>query len=163
MRMERSCQSDPAQNRACCKRRRSIGQLEAGEEAQWRNRHFAWVLALAEASFEPLRGPQQRQWFDRIESELDNIRAAMTWAIDQKLPDAAFEWRRTLPPWVSRSHTLIREAREWLSRLLERFHPTALRTTEPCAQRARPSRMRQRDMTRPTDDSREPRLFPRAG
>ena len=27
---------------------------ETGEEAQWRNRHFAWVLALAEESFEPL-------------------------------------------------------------------------------------------------------------
>jgi predicted ATPase len=60
---------------------------EAGEEGQWRNRHFASFLALLEASFEPLRGPQQKQWFDRIESERDNLRAALTWAIEQKLPE----------------------------------------------------------------------------
>jgi len=92
---------------------------QAGEEAQWRNRHFAWVLALAEASFEPLRGPQQRQWFDRIESELDNIRVAVTWAIEQKLPDALRMAPEHFLSWVRRTHTPIREAREMLSRLLD--------------------------------------------
>src|SRR6266403_2981132 len=32
---------------------------EAGEEARWRNRHFAWVLALGEESCKPLTGPDQ--------------------------------------------------------------------------------------------------------
>ncbi len=92
---------------------------EGGEEAQWRNRHFACFLALAEASFEPLRGPQQRQWFDRIESEYDNLRAALTWAIEQKLPDGLRMAPEHFLSWVRRVHTPIREARELLSRLLD--------------------------------------------
>jgi predicted ATPase len=90
---------------------------EAGEEAQWRNRQFAWVLALAEASFEPLRGPQQAKWFDRIGSEIDNFRAALTWAIEQKLPDALRMAPEHFLSWVRRTN--IREAREWFSRLLD--------------------------------------------
>ena len=89
---------------------------EAGEEAQWRNRHFACFLAFVEASFEPLRGPQQRQWFDRIGSELDNIRAALTWAIEQKLPDALRMAPEHFLSWVRRTHAPHREVREMLSR-----------------------------------------------
>src|SRR6266542_1302661 len=60
---------------------------ESDEEARWRNRHFAWVLALAEESYEQLVGPQQSLWIDRIARELDNFRAALRWAIEQKLLD----------------------------------------------------------------------------
>jgi non-specific serine/threonine protein kinase len=86
---------------------------EAGEEAQWRDRHLACFLALAEASFEPL------QWFDRIESERDNLRAALTWAIEQKLPDGLRMAPEHFLSWVRRVHTPIREARELFSRLLD--------------------------------------------
>src|SRR6266498_1869019 len=61
---------------------------ETGEEAQWRHRHFAWVLALAEESFEPLIGPDQGLLFARMSREIGNLRAALRWAIEQKLPDA---------------------------------------------------------------------------
>ena len=90
---------------------------ETGEEARWRNRQFAWVLALAEESFEALTGPDQGRWLDRMVRELDNFRAALRWAIEQKLPDALrmppnlFRW------WVRRAH--VKEAREWFSRLLD--------------------------------------------
>jgi predicted ATPase/DNA-binding winged helix-turn-helix (wHTH) protein len=90
---------------------------ETGEEARWRNRHFAWVLALAEESFEPLVGPDQGLWLDRIAPELDNFRAALRWAIEQKLPDA-FRMAPNLGRWwVRRAH--LSEAREWFSRLLD--------------------------------------------
>ena len=36
---------------------RSIACAKPAKKRRWRNRHFAWVLALAEESFEPLRGP----------------------------------------------------------------------------------------------------------
>jgi len=91
--------------------------LESGEEARWRNRHFAWVLALAEESFRPLRAREQREWLDRIAREIDNLRAALGWATEQKL-SAAF---RIVPEnyrsWVRRVH--VSEAREWCSRLLD--------------------------------------------
>jgi predicted ATPase len=90
---------------------------ETGEEARWRHRHFAWVLALAEESFEPLVGPDQGLWLDRMARELDNFRAALRWAIEQKLPDA-FRMAPNLSRWwVSRAH--LTEAREWFSRLLD--------------------------------------------
>ena len=90
---------------------------EAGEEAQWRSRQFAWVLALAEESFQALVGPQQRLWIDRMASELDNFRAALQWAIDQKLADA-FRLAPNLARWWVRRASLS-EARQWFTRLLD--------------------------------------------
>jgi predicted ATPase len=89
---------------------------ESDEEARWRNRHFAWVVALAEESFEPLTGPDQGRWLDRIAGELDNFRAALGWAIEQKLPDA-LRIAPDLSRWWIRP-ALVTEAREWFIRLL---------------------------------------------
>jgi len=91
---------------------------ETGEEAQWRHRHFAWVLALAEQSFEPLDGgPDQGVWLDRMAREIDNFRVALAWAIEQKLPDALRMAPQLSRWWVRRAP--VTEAREWFSRLLE--------------------------------------------
>jgi non-specific serine/threonine protein kinase len=90
---------------------------ETGEEAQWRHRHFAWVLALAEQSFEPLLGPDQGVWLDRMAREIDNFRAALGWAIEQKLPDALRMAPQLSRWWVRRAS--VTEAREWFSRLLK--------------------------------------------
>jgi non-specific serine/threonine protein kinase len=90
---------------------------EAGEEVTWRNRHFSWVLALAEESFEPLIGPDQGLWLDRMARELDNFRAALRWAIEQKLPDALRMAPNLYRWWTRRAH--VTEARDWFSRLLE--------------------------------------------
>jgi non-specific serine/threonine protein kinase len=99
-------------------RRYALDRLrETGEEARWRNRHFAWVLELAEESFKPLTGPDQNLWLDRMAPELDNFRAALRWAIEHKLPDA-FRMAPNLSRWwVKRAH--LTEAREWFSRLLD--------------------------------------------
>src|SRR6266542_3179413 len=83
---------------------------ESDEEARWRNRHFAWVLALAEESYEQLVGPQQSLWIDRIARELDNFRAALRWAIEQKLPDALRMAPQLSRWWVRRAD--VTEARE---------------------------------------------------
>jgi non-specific serine/threonine protein kinase len=90
---------------------------ETSEESRWRNRHFAWVLALAEESFEPLTGPDQGPWLNRMARELDNFRAALRWAIEQKLPDALRMAPNLSRWWVRRAHVM--EAREWFSRLLD--------------------------------------------
>ena len=97
-------------------RLREIGK-EAGEEARWRQRHFAWVLALAEASFEPLVGPDQALWIDRMALEIDNVRAALQWAIDEKLADA-FRIAPNLSVWWVRRAS-VSEARQWFYRLLD--------------------------------------------
>jgi tetratricopeptide (TPR) repeat protein len=49
--------------------------------------------------------------------ELDNFRAALGWAIEQKLPDALRMAPNLSRWWVRRAHVM--EAREWFSRLLD--------------------------------------------
>jgi predicted ATPase/DNA-binding SARP family transcriptional activator len=43
-----------------------------------RRRHAAFYLVLAEEAEPGLLGPQQREWLERLDSERDNIRAALT-------------------------------------------------------------------------------------
>ena len=89
---------------------------ETGEEATWRVRHFAWILALAEESWKELVGPQQRIWIDRMSRELDNVRTALQWAIDEQVADA-FRIAPNLALWWVRRASLS-EARQWFTRLL---------------------------------------------
>jgi non-specific serine/threonine protein kinase len=99
-------------------RRYALDRLgETGAEAQWRNRHFAWVVALAEEAFQPLVGPQQGIWIDRMMPELDNVRAALQWAVDEKLADA-FRIAPRLTRWWGRQAS-VSEARQWFQRLLD--------------------------------------------
>lgn len=51
--------------------------LEAGEEATIRSRHLKYFLDFSERAEPALRGPQQGEWYDLIEEERDNIRAAL--------------------------------------------------------------------------------------
>jgi predicted ATPase/DNA-binding CsgD family transcriptional regulator len=53
---------------------------DAGEEAAVRARHLEWFAALAERAEEPLWGPDQVAWFDRLQAEGDNLRAALEWS-----------------------------------------------------------------------------------
>jgi DNA-binding CsgD family transcriptional regulator len=57
-----------------------------GEEAEVRNRHLAFCLALAETAEPHLAGAEQAPWADRLERELDNVRAALAWAADSAQP-----------------------------------------------------------------------------
>jgi tetratricopeptide (TPR) repeat protein len=90
---------------------------ETTEEPQWRNRHFEWVLELVEESSEPSSGKGQREWLDRIAREINNFRAALGWATEQKLSAAFGIIPENYRSWVRRVN--VAEAREWISRLLE--------------------------------------------
>ena len=55
-------------------------QLAAhGELEGIRDAHAAWCLALAEEAEPHLGGPDQSTWLGRLETEHDNLRAALTW------------------------------------------------------------------------------------
>jgi predicted ATPase/DNA-binding CsgD family transcriptional regulator len=51
--------------------------LEAGDAALVRGRHLDWYLALAEDADAGLRGPNEAVWLARLESEHDNLLAAL--------------------------------------------------------------------------------------
>ena len=54
---------------------------EGGEEQAACRRHLAYFLDLAVRAEARLRGPHQVEWHELVKAELDNFRAALTWAL----------------------------------------------------------------------------------
>jgi predicted ATPase/transcriptional regulator with XRE-family HTH domain len=107
-------------------------QLEAaGELAQARDRHLHWCLDLARTAEAGLRGPDRPAWLARLDAELDNLRAALHWAIheggDRAL--AVILAAQLARFWGARGH--LREGRAWLEDAL------ASGQLAPAADRAR--------------------------
>jgi tetratricopeptide (TPR) repeat protein len=92
--------------------------ISAGEVAWLRRRHRAWFLALAEEAERRGRGAEQVAWLDRLETEYDNLQAALGWQDPEpggdgpRLRLAAALWRF----WEVRGR--IREGRGWLEGIL---------------------------------------------
>ena len=60
---------------------------EHGEIDRWRRRHAEYFAAWAEEAGPGLLGPDEFAWRTRENAELDNLRAAVTWALDRDDPD----------------------------------------------------------------------------
>lgn len=56
-------------------------QDELGERENILNRHLEFFLQLAQKAEPHLRGVDQMAWFNRLETELDNLREALDWSI----------------------------------------------------------------------------------
>jgi predicted ATPase/class 3 adenylate cyclase len=57
---------------------------ESGEGAALRREHALYFMRLAEHAQPLLRGAEQQHWLDRLDEELDNIRAALHWVRESK-------------------------------------------------------------------------------
>jgi predicted ATPase/class 3 adenylate cyclase len=55
---------------------------EHGDSDKWRRRHAEYYAAFGTAIRKGLLGPDEFAWRDRRDAEIDNIRAATSWAID---------------------------------------------------------------------------------
>jgi predicted ATPase/class 3 adenylate cyclase/Tfp pilus assembly protein PilF len=92
---------------------------EADELAEARARHLEWFRDLALEAEPELTGPEQAEWLARLDTEVDNLRAAMEWSAAQPaggellLTLAVSLWRF----WLVRGHW--NEGRSWLARGLE--------------------------------------------
>jgi len=65
-------------------------RLEAGDEADAvRARHAACFVALAQRAGRGLLGPDELAWTGRVDADLENLRAAFTWATDTGALDLA--------------------------------------------------------------------------
>jgi predicted ATPase/DNA-binding SARP family transcriptional activator len=91
--------------------------VEAGEEVAARDRHLAYSVGLAERSFDALRGPERGPWLDRLTAEHDNLRSALSWALESRQVAAALRMSAELCPfWRARGH--LTEGRARLAALL---------------------------------------------
>lgn len=89
--------------------------IESGESARRRDQHARYYARFAEAAEGQLTGPRQREWLDRLDGELDNLRAALDHCREAH-PDLGLGIAgRLVRFWQVRGH--ITEGREWLSAL----------------------------------------------
>jgi predicted ATPase len=62
-------------------RQYALEKLEySGEVEDVKRAHAEYFLALAEEAEPELIGPWEAEWLERLDVELDNIRAALSWA-----------------------------------------------------------------------------------
>lgn len=79
--------------------------LEGGKALELRERHAAWYVALAERVQPEIMGSEKGRWLDLLDQEHDNLRAAITWAVDSGEVETAMRlvsalWRF----WQMRGH-----------------------------------------------------------
>ena len=53
-----------------------------------RRRHAAHFLAFAEAAAPALEDDRQDEWFELVEADLPNLRAALAWSLEHEPADA---------------------------------------------------------------------------
>jgi predicted ATPase/class 3 adenylate cyclase len=90
--------------------------LEAGGGDKVRERHLEYFLKLAGQAEPHLRGPNQRIWLDRLEKEVDNIRAALEWALEVNA--AACQQIASELFWFWHIRSRKNEGSDWLERAL---------------------------------------------
>ena len=62
---------------------------ESAEAEEIKRAHAEYFLTLAEEAYPELRGPDQLEWLERLEAEHDNMRAALSWALERKEVEVA--------------------------------------------------------------------------
>jgi tetratricopeptide (TPR) repeat protein len=92
---------------------------EAGEEELLRSRHMKFFLNLVEEVGPQLEGPDQKILLDRLEIEIDNVRAGMDRALENKEIISALRFASAFPRfWFIRAHH--NEGVERLKTILDR-------------------------------------------
>jgi predicted ATPase/class 3 adenylate cyclase len=91
---------------------------ETNQAAAIRDAHLNWAVELAEEAEQHLDGLEQAAWLDLLERELDNLRAALEWAITSRNVEAGLRLASITngSMWVWRGH--VPEGQRWLQRLL---------------------------------------------
>ena len=98
-------------------------RLEQGEDSdEVKGGHTAFFLQLAEEGEPELAGPRQRLWVERLEGEHENLREALSWALESEESELALRlgaalWRF----WFSRGY--VSEGIGWLEQVLAGGNP----------------------------------------
>jgi predicted ATPase/class 3 adenylate cyclase len=87
---------------------------ESGEAAEVSRLHAEYFLTFAEEAEPELEGPDQVAWMERLEADLDNFRAALSWLLEVGEVELALRIGAALSLfWRIRGH--LSEGRRWLS------------------------------------------------
>jgi predicted ATPase/class 3 adenylate cyclase/Tfp pilus assembly protein PilF len=91
---------------------------QSGEAEEIKRVHAEYFLTLAEEAYPELKGANQLEWLERLEAEHDNMRAALSRALERKEAEMAISLGGALWLfWFVRGyHT---EGRRWLQEALE--------------------------------------------
>ena len=96
---------------------------ESGEGEGVMRAHAEYFLALAEETEPHLIGPQEAESFGRLEEELDNVRAALSWASERGEAELGLRLAGSLMSfWSSEGH--YGEGRRWIEGALAQEGPT---------------------------------------
>ena len=90
---------------------------ESAEAEKIKRAHAQYFLTLAEAAHPQLKGANQREWLESLEAEHDNMRAALSWALERTEVELALRLGGALWWfWWMRGHNS--EGRRWLEEAL---------------------------------------------
>jgi predicted ATPase/DNA-binding CsgD family transcriptional regulator len=89
----------------------------AGEYASTMQRFLGYYVQLAEAGEAHVYGPEQSVWYDKLEAEIDNLRAALTWSLDHHAGAVGLRIAAALR-WVWEARGYLEEGFVWFTRLL---------------------------------------------
>ncbi len=81
------------------------------------HRHAKYFLALSQAAEPHLRAAKSAEWLDCLEIENDNLRAALSWSLENDAAIAASLAAALRYFWTRHDH--LREGRKWLKAALE--------------------------------------------
>lgn len=91
---------------------------EAGVSDSVRRRHAEHFMGLAEEAEHHVRGAREKEWWSRLDTELDNLRLAMEWSIEADEPELGM--RLTAAIWRFWWFTFrFTEGITWLRRMYE--------------------------------------------
>lgn len=91
---------------------------ESGEHENIAQQHVGIYVALAEESEPQLHQSDQLEWFKRLETEHDNLRAALNWSLKKGEVETALRLSTSVWHfWWVRGH--LSEGRKWLEATLE--------------------------------------------
>jgi predicted ATPase len=104
----------------------ALDQLAVSEEeVRTRTAHAMYFLELAEQAAPELTGSRQVAWLDRLETDLDNLRAAMAWFLARDEAEQALRLAVALARFWD-YHSRLDEGRRWLETALARASADAV-------------------------------------